>query len=729
MPDTITGSTIADRYKITGFLRSGRMGDIYVARRLDDGRRITVKLLDPQLFSNEEAVKRFAREARVTQTIDHPASMAVLDLGEGPSGPYLVMEYVDGEPLADVLAEEGPLAPDRAARITARIAMALAAAHDQGVIHRDLAPTNVMLADQGSHRDIVKVADFGLALLTGMDPDDDEQLTAVGVRIGTPTYMAPEYIRDFELDSRADIYGLGVMLYEMLTGRPPYEGRPYKVMDQHVHEPIPRPSAAAPDVPGWLDDLVVAMMAKEPEARVQSATEVVRLVELGLSETLEALTYRSTTGAPAMPRAVAAASPPPDPLAPMIRSHILEVAPLTDPRPATDRMFVVGRVASPSVAAALGVVPGWRIWLPDSDAGSGLLDPDLPPADSRRYAVFPAGGQAPFVATTTAIPAGMQLLRSPQNIVANYDPLAPSGPALLDLWQQGRYAQLEHLTLLTLTGRGQDETAPNGTLAQILTAQGPRPLDPEALVLYGAALYETERRTEGMRWMSEYATRHAGGSSAVYTAIPHLYRGLEALRQGRAEAAADLFLKAYWLGWLPRAESRYLEIRGASPPLTWVGRAFPDYDLAEIPSGEQVNLSTVCSALPPGRFVAACVMGSHRANLDYDAVVRRFTRFHLGLGDRSPVGLAELHVVTVEPSRVRDHPEYHAAEDQARAAGLPIRVLQDPRAVVHRAVRPSTLPTVFLIDPKGICVHQGTLRSWELWNALAASTSAVDPGR
>ena len=244
MSDTITGTMVADRYRITGYLRSGRMGDIYVARRLEDGRRVSIKLLDQALFYNPEAVKRFARESKIARTIEHPASMKVLDVGRDEVGPYMVMEYVEGDFLSDIISEKGALEPIRAARITGRIALALEAAHGAGVIHRDLASANVLVAAQGDQSDIVKVTDFGLSQLTGLGGgDDEEELTAVGVRIGTPSYMAPEYIEDFELDHRADIYGLGVMLYEMLTGQLPFDGRPYAVMEQHVHAARPQPSA------------------------------------------------------------------------------------------------------------------------------------------------------------------------------------------------------------------------------------------------------------------------------------------------------------------------------------------------------------------------------------------------------------------------------------------------------------------------------------------------------
>ena len=374
MADTITGSTIADRYRITGLLRPGRMGDIYVARRADDGRRVCMKLLDPGLFHNDEAVKRFERESKVTRRIDHPCSMRVLDFGRSTHGPYLVMEYVDGETLSDIVSD-GPLEPLRAVRIAGMIALALKAAHAEGIVHRDLAPSNVVVANQGN-TDVVKVSDFGLAMITEKSADHTEtNLTAVGVRIGTPTYMAPEYIEEYELDHRADIYGLGVMLFEMLTGHPPYEGRPYKVMDAHVNGPIPKPSAENPAIPSWIDDLIESLMTKDPNQRPGQAAEVVMAIERGLGTALEAVDYRSESAPPAPTRQAApqASAPLVDPiLERFIEKNLGQTR--KEPAGPVDRSacFVVEEVAETSIAARIGVKPGWLVQV---EGTAGLLDP------------------------------------------------------------------------------------------------------------------------------------------------------------------------------------------------------------------------------------------------------------------------------------------------------------------------------------------------------------------
>ena len=387
MSDTITGSTIADRYRVTGLLRSGRMGDIYVARRIPDGARVSVKLLDPALFDHDEAVKRFERESKVTRRLDHPCSMRVLDFGRSSHGPYLVMEFVEGETLSDLLVD-GPLEAERAARVVGLIALALQAAHDMGIVHRDLAPANVLVTQQDG-MDVVKVTDFGLSMLTDASDDKTEgNLTAVGVRIGTPTYMAPEYIEEYELDHRADIYGLGVMLYEMVVGEPPYSGRPYKIMDAHVNAEIPKPSAKVPGTPGWIDDLVVRLMAKAPEDRPDSAVEVMRAVEAGLGRSVQVVDYaRASTRAE--PKRTPTPAVPADTSDPILTRFIEqttgEVTRASVGSPDRTRCYVVADVAPTSIAGELGVKPGWLVELVGESGGLLAADPHARAVESRSY--------------------------------------------------------------------------------------------------------------------------------------------------------------------------------------------------------------------------------------------------------------------------------------------------------------------------------------------------------
>ncbi|HEU4631778.1 MAG TPA: serine/threonine-protein kinase, partial [Gemmatimonadaceae bacterium] len=219
---SLIGQIIADRFHVLAKLGEGGMGQVYLAEHVQLGRRCAVKLMRQALTDDAEAAARFRREAKNASEIAHPNVATVFDFGATSDGlTYLVMEYVDGEPLSSTLAREGPLEPARVATIARQVAEALAAAHALGIVHRDLKPDNIMLAVGRDGREMVKVVDFGIAkAMEGVT----QQVTRTGYRIGTPAYMSPEQIRGDALDGRSDLYSLGCILFELLTGRPPFEG-------------------------------------------------------------------------------------------------------------------------------------------------------------------------------------------------------------------------------------------------------------------------------------------------------------------------------------------------------------------------------------------------------------------------------------------------------------------------------------------------------------------------
>jgi len=721
MADTITGSTIADRYRITGLLRAGRMGDIYVARRADDGRRVCVKLLDPGLFHNDEAVKRFQRESKVTRRIDHPCSMRVLDFGQSSQGPFLVMEYVDGETLDDIVTD-GPIEPVRAARIAGLIAMALQAAHSQGVIHRDLAPTNVLVTTQAG-ADIVKVTDFGLSLLTDASADHTEtNLTAVGVRIGTPTYMAPEYIEEYELDHRADIYGLGVMLYEMLVGEPPYNGRPYKVMDAHVNAPIPKPSAKVPEVPGWLDDLVLLLMAKSPDRRPSQAQEVVTAIEQGLGAPLRVAEYRSESAPPAPTRQRAPEprqAPPTDPI--LVRFIEQNLGKVTrEARGEIDRAdcYVVAEVARTSIAAQIGVTPGWLVQLEGTE---GLLDTHLyrHVVNERTYRFYPPDRDETVVLATSGLPLGMSLQRTRENIEAHYDPLQPSASALFDLWKQGAWQLLKELSWRTLIQqRGAAGILNTGLFAKFLGSDKPKLLDHPALLFHGAARMELGEGTAGMAEIIDFKAKYAAHWPSDYDAVAHFYAARDKVRTGSPEVAVDLLRQAHVLAPMPQIASLYREATGEDIDTTaWVGQTFTDYSMDELDTGHSARLSEVCGQMDGSQLLTICMMGGFRGSPDYNEFMHRYAN----LAAFFPTFLIGLHVVTTATKRDADHPEHYEGEDMARQAGVHMMCLHDYRAFVQRAVKPGRVPMVYLITKYGTCVHEGRLDEIDLWDALAMS--------
>jgi serine/threonine protein kinase len=282
--DPLIGQIIAGRFELERRIGSGGMGLVYRALQADMDRRVAVKVLHPELSDDPETKERFNREMRATTRIEHPNSVRVYEHGEHAGRLYLAMELCEGRPLEDLIAVEAPLDPARTASIGMQIAQALAAAHEEKIVHRDLKPENVMLVDRYGQKEVVKVLDFGLARV-GENESGDSRLTASGVRVGTPSYMAPEYVTTFAFDHRSDLYALGVILYRMSTGKLPFSGRPFEIIEQAVTGTAPSPASLAPlTTPPWLDELIVALMAKNPADRPRSAQAVFVVLERGRAE-------------------------------------------------------------------------------------------------------------------------------------------------------------------------------------------------------------------------------------------------------------------------------------------------------------------------------------------------------------------------------------------------------------------------------------------------------------
>ena len=262
---SLTGHSLG-YYHLLAELGGGGMATVYRAYDTRTGRLVALKLLLPHLWHDREFVERFRREARNAAALRHPNIVPVYESGIVEGYPYLAMAYVEGGSLAErLLWQRGPLPLDRAADVLTQVAAALDYAHAQGLVHRDVKPSNVLLARDGQ----ALLTDFGIAKAAW-----DSKLTQTGTRVGTPAYMAPEQARGQAVGPWTDVYALGVVLYEMVTGRPPFQGNTDAVLYQHVHEPPPPPRRLNPALPPVAERVILRALAKDPARRYRTAGEL-----------------------------------------------------------------------------------------------------------------------------------------------------------------------------------------------------------------------------------------------------------------------------------------------------------------------------------------------------------------------------------------------------------------------------------------------------------------------
>ncbi len=292
-PDPLIGRTVADgRYEVLARLGTGGMGTVYRVRQHPLERMAVLKLIHREMASDATAVGRFEREMRVTAAIEHPHTVRVYDFGQIDGQPFLAMEYLAGRSLRQELDRGGALPAERVASIGVQVAKALGAAHRVGVVHRDLKPDNIMLVDGYGERDFVKVLDFGIA--RSLDQSAGFR-TSAGAIIGTPAYMSPEQASTVPLDARSDLYSLGVVLYEMLSGAPPFVGESITaLLFAHVSV-APPPLPARVSRPPALEAAIFRLLSKDPAMRPASADETIDL--------LTPFAAGPVTGTRAVPRA------------------------------------------------------------------------------------------------------------------------------------------------------------------------------------------------------------------------------------------------------------------------------------------------------------------------------------------------------------------------------------------------------------------------------------------
>ena len=272
----LVGQVIADRYHVIKKLGEGGMGQVYLAEHVKMGRRSAIKVMNPSMVHDPDAVARFNREASNASRITHPNVCAIYDFGETPDGIiYLAMEFIEGEPLTNVLEREGALPVPRAVPIFLQVAEALQAAHDLGIVHRDLKPDNIMLARRKDGADVVKVVDFGIAKAVGGD-QAGQKVTKTGLVVGTPEFMSPEQLSGDALDGRSDLYSLALVFYRMLSGKLPFEAT--TVQETMIKRLTAEPTtlaAARPDLmfPPGLQPVLDTALARSPVERYQTVAK------------------------------------------------------------------------------------------------------------------------------------------------------------------------------------------------------------------------------------------------------------------------------------------------------------------------------------------------------------------------------------------------------------------------------------------------------------------------
>jgi len=281
--DEVLGRVIGEKFPVVGILGEGGFGAVYRAVQEPIGRQVALKVIRGGDAADPETRARFFREAKVVAALSHPAVVTLHDYGEEPDGLlYIAFELVAGRPLGELIRTDAPFDPARAVGLVCQVLAALSEAHELGLLHRDLKPDNLMVVQGSLGEEIVRLLDFGLS--KSFVKADDSVATRQGIIMGTPRYMSPEQASGQPVDGRSDLYSLGILLYEMLSGQPPFlHPSPLDLLMAHIGAPVP-PLPAALNLPPALENVLMRTLAKQPELRPQSADELARALEAAVAE-------------------------------------------------------------------------------------------------------------------------------------------------------------------------------------------------------------------------------------------------------------------------------------------------------------------------------------------------------------------------------------------------------------------------------------------------------------
>jgi len=297
--DPLVGKTIDGRYYVEKILGEGGMGLVYRGKHTILNKPLAIKVLRPDVSRDEEIISRFKQEAQSASSIGNQHIIDISDFGNLPDGStYFIMEFLDGSDLTKVIETQSPVAPNRIVHIAKQLCDALGAAHDAGIVHRDLKPDNIYLVRRGGDSDFVKVLDFGIAKVGGTS----SKLTRAGQVFGTPHYMSPEQCAGTGVDHRTDLYAIGIILYEMVTGRTPFDADNLMgILTKHLYEAPIAPSQIRPDCPPELEAIIIKCIAKKQDERYQNCRELLedmKRIEAGMPALASSSTYSQVPAIP-----------------------------------------------------------------------------------------------------------------------------------------------------------------------------------------------------------------------------------------------------------------------------------------------------------------------------------------------------------------------------------------------------------------------------------------------